>query len=142
MTKLPQELLEQKIKELKAITATIEAMDISEEWKSRATDIAIYRGWRKINDSKEEKILNIAQINSPALATIVDQKHTKISLSKIEQIAIVVTDEADRAKIRDYLLNENWETAKQSVDLIIASYKNKESSTHISNIKRYVIEDL
>lgn len=123
---LPQEILEQKIKELRAITATIEAMDISKEWKSRATAIAIYRGWRKINDAKEEKLLSIAQINSPAVATIIDQKHTKISLSKIEQIAVVITDEVDRAIIRDYLLNENWETAKKSVNTIIASYENKD----------------
>ncbi|UFH60477.1 hypothetical protein [Sulfurovum mangrovi] len=123
---IPQEQLELKIRELRANVATIEEMDISDEWKSLATNITINRGWRKIDDAKKSSLLTIAHSNSKALATIVYQTHTKLSLEKMETIATIVTNEADRIKIMELLLNNSWEKVKKSIYLIIASYGNKD----------------
>ncbi|BAF73351.1 hypothetical protein [Sulfurovum sp. NBC37-1] len=125
MTIEQHELYEKRTKEMETIANIIEALPINEQWIKLFTAMAYYRGWRKLPEHKQEKLINIAEQNSPSVATIVEQRHTKLSLDKIERIATVVTDEADRAKIRDYLLNLSWENAKKSINLIIASYEDQ-----------------
>lgn len=125
MTKLPTELLKKKIEELETITTVIAAMDLTNEWKERFTVMSFYRNWRKLDTIKQSKLINIAKVNSPAIATIVEQTNTKLSLSRIEKIAMIVTDEQDREKIKQHLLTRSWEDAKKDVDLIISSYEDK-----------------
>lgn len=125
MTKKQNELYKKRIQEMKNIANIIEALPISKNWVDRFTAIAFYRGWRKITDSKQKKLTNIANVDSPSVATIVEQKNTKLSLDKIEQIATTVTDEADRVKICVYLLNNSWENTQKNINLIIAAYENK-----------------
>ena len=123
MTKLPKELLDKKIEELRTITTTITSMDLTDEWKELFTEMSLYRNWRKLDPIKQSRLISIAQVGSSAVATIVEQKHTKLSLSRIEKIAMIVTDERDREKIKQYLLTKSWREAKKDVDLIIASYE-------------------
>jgi hypothetical protein len=114
---------EKRTAEMQRVAELIAALPISEEWVNRFTKMAFYRGWRKLTDHKQKRLIHIAEVNSPSVATIVDQRHTKISTEMIEKIATVVTDEKDRAKICNYLLEKSWKDAKRDVALIIAGYE-------------------
>lgn len=107
---------------MRKVADIIEQMPITDEWITRFTKMAFYRGWRKITESKQKRLIAIARIDSPSVATIVDQKHTKISTETIEQIAVTVTDEKDRALICNHLLEKSWKEAKRDIDLIISRY--------------------
>jgi len=98
-------------------------LPIDEKWINRFSKMALYRNWRKITPAKQKKLINIAAVNSPSVATIIDQKHTKISTEMIEKIATIVTDEKDRAKICNHLLTKSWRNAKRDINLIIARYE-------------------
>lgn len=110
--------------EVRNMANALEALPISEKWAERFTAMTIYRTLRKIDD-KIPKIINISRIDSPAVATIVEQTNTKLSLEKIEKIATVVTDEHARLKIKNHLLCNSWKEAKKDVNLIIASYEDQ-----------------
>ena len=127
MTETQKQMFEVKMKQFEEAAEKISRSLQDEEWVTRFTRMAFYRNWADI-DSKLPKIINIAEVNSPAVAVIVEQKHTKIGLSTIEKIATVVTDESQRAKIREYLLMRSWENAKRDVDLIIAEYETRKAS--------------
>ncbi len=116
---------EKRKKEMRKILKIIEELPIGEEWVNRFTKMAIYRNWRKITDTKQKRLIAIAETNSPSVATIVDQKHTKISTEMIGKIATIVTDEKDRARICNYLLEKSWSNSKRDVILIISRYEDK-----------------
>jgi hypothetical protein len=124
MTVIQHDMYQEKAREMENIANTLEHELSSEKWAERFTDMGFYRGWRKLNN-KLPKIINITKVDSPAVAIIVEQKHTKLSLAKIEAIATIVTDEKDRERIKRYLLTKSWKEAKKDVDLIISEYENK-----------------
>ena len=113
---------EKRSNEMRKVADIIEQMPITDEWITRFTKMAFYRGWRKITEPKRQRLIAIARIDSPSVATIVDQKHTKISTETIEQIAVTVTDEKDRTLICNHLLEKSWKEAKRDIDLIISRY--------------------
>jgi len=125
MTKVQTELYKEKTEEMAKLANIIETLPISHKWVERFTDMCFYRGWRNLDPTKQSKLINIAQVDSHAVATIVEQKHTKISLEKIERIALVVTDEPIRVKIKNHLITKSWRKAKKDIDLLIASYESK-----------------
>ncbi|WP_415406977.1 hypothetical protein ACLHDG_00160 [Sulfurovum sp. CS9] len=123
MLETQHKLYETRTEEMAKIANSLEELPISDKWVERFTATAFYRGWRRLDSTKKLRIINIGQIDSPAVAIIVEQKQTKLSLEKIERIAIVVTDEPARAKIKNHLLTRSWKKAKKDIDLIIASYE-------------------
>ena len=125
MTEVQHNLYEKRTEEMAKLANIIETLPISVKWVELFTDMGFYRGWRKLDATKKSRLTNIAQIDSPAVATIVEQKHTKISLEKIERIALVVTDEPIRVKIKNHLITKSWRKAKRDIDLLIASYESK-----------------
>ena len=124
MTRTQHDMYQEKTKEMEKMANELEQSLNSMQWVERFTDMGFYRGWRKL-DNKLSKIMNIAKVDSPAVAIIVEQKHTKLSLAKIEVIATIVTEEKDREKIKRHLLTKSWKEAKKDVDLIIATYNPK-----------------
>jgi len=125
MTTEQHQLYETRTEEMAKIANSLEELHISDKWVERFTAMAFYRGWRRLDSTKKSRLINIGQLDSPAVAIIVEQKQTKLSLEKIERIAMVVTDEPVRAKIKNYLLTRSWKKAKKDIDLIIASYESK-----------------
>ena len=122
MTEEQYQAYEKHRKEKEKVLDIIAALPIGEEWIARFSKLALYRNWRKITSAKEKRLIVIAKADSPSVATIVEQKHTKISTEMMEKIASVVTEEKDRAKICNYLLNKSWKDAKRDVLLILSYY--------------------
>jgi len=125
MTKEQQKEYEKRKREMRKVLEIIKDLPISEEWINRFTKMAIYRNWRKLTEPKQKRLIAIAGIDSPSVATIVDQKHTKIGTDRIFEIATIVTDEKDRAMICNYLLEKSWRDAKRDILLIISRYADK-----------------
>jgi len=125
MTEVQHNLYEKRTEEMAKLANIIEILPISVKWVELFTDMGFYRGWRKLDTTKKSRLINIGQVDSSAVAIIVEQKHTKLSLEKIERIATVVTDEQIRAKIKNHLLTRSWKKAKRDIDLLIASYESK-----------------
>jgi hypothetical protein len=125
MTEKQRNLYDTRTHEMQDIAAKIEALPIGDEWVTRFTNMAYYRGWRRLDTTKQQRLINIANTESPSMATIIEQRHTKLSLERLEQIAITVTDEKARKKIKDILITKSWRKAKKEILLIIASYETK-----------------
>ena len=125
MTKEQYKEYERRKKEMRKVLECINELPINKEWVTRFSKMAIYRNWKKVTPYKQERLIAIAEVNSPSVATIVDQRHTKISTEMIARIATVVTDEQDRAKICNYLLEKSWKEAKKDILLIISHYEEK-----------------
>ena len=125
MTKIQHQHYEKRTEEMAKLADTIETLPISNKWIERFTAMGFYRGWRKLDTTKKSRLINIGQVDSSAVAIIVEQKNTKLSLEKIERIATVVTDEQIRAKIKNHLLTRSWKKAKKDIYLLIASYESK-----------------
>ena len=123
MTVKQYEAYEKHKKEKEKVLEIIAALPISEEWITRFSKMALYRNWRNLTHAKQMRLIAIATADSPSVATIVDQKHTKISTDTIEKIATTVTNEKDRAKICNHLLEKSWRDAKRDILLIISTYE-------------------
>jgi hypothetical protein len=126
MTDKQRNLYDIRTHEMQQIAAKIEALPIADEWVTRLTNMAYYRGWRRLDETKQQRLLNIANTQSPSMAIIIEQRHTKLSLERLEQIALTVTDESARTKIKNILITKSWRRAKKEILLIIASYETKQ----------------
>ena len=122
-----QLLIKNRTNEMRKIANQLEVMPINNTWINVFSEMAFYRNWRDLdNKSKSSQILNIAKVNSPSVHFIIEQTHSKIGLQKIEEIATVITNEKDRAKIAKYLKEKSWKEAEKDIELIIAGYKDQE----------------
>ena len=123
MTVKQYEAYEKHKKEKEKVLEIIAALPISDEWINRFTQMALYRNWRKLTSAKQRSLIAIATVDSQSVATIIEQRHTKISTDMIEKIATIVTNEKERAKICNHLLEKSWRDAKRDILLIISAYE-------------------
>lgn len=114
-------------KEWISILDQIAALQISPEWVEVFTVICLNRGFRKLDDAQLGQMMNIATVNSPAIAYLARHQGKIVGLHTLEHLSVMISDEPTRLKAVMLIVDKGVKPSRNELDLIIARAKNTPS---------------
>ena len=105
------------------IISTIHTLPISQEWKKIFSKMCTARTWYRLNKTQQSQMVNIAEVDSPAIKFLIAEHKKKVGLQKMEKIAVGISNEQDRQKAMLAILEKGAKEARKDIDLLVAKNK-------------------